>query len=54
MKSTKHSSRTVNRREVFRAGSFLAAAGLLAPGASAAARLPQRGKGPNIYQSVGI
>ena len=54
MKSTKHSSRTVNRREVFRAGSFLAAVGLLAPGASAAARLPQRGKGPNIYQSVGI
>jgi L-seryl-tRNA(Ser) seleniumtransferase len=55
MKPTKNGfPQHVSRREVFQAGSFLAAAGLMSPSASAAARLPMRGKGPNIYQRVGV
>ena len=54
MSTIKPSLKTVSRREVFQAGSFLAAAGLMAPSASAAARLPLRGKGPNVYQRVGV
>jgi L-seryl-tRNA(Ser) seleniumtransferase len=55
MSTVKRSSKAVSRREVFQAGSFLAAAGLMAPGASgAAARLPMRAKGPSVYQRVGI
>ncbi len=58
MKPKKHALKAVSRREVFQVGSFLAAAGLMAPatavGAAAAARLPQRGKGPNVYERVGV
>src|SRR5437870_1523615 len=45
----------LNRRDVFRAGAFVGAAGLLAPGsARAAARLPNRGAGPEVYSRFGV
>ncbi len=52
MKSTKTS---LNRRDVFRAGAFAGAASLLAPkSARAAARLPNRAGGPEVYSSMGV
>src|SRR6516225_4718751 len=52
MKSTKTS---LNRRDVFRTGALMGAAGLLSPkSARAAARLPSRGAGPEVYSSIGV
>ena len=53
MKSKKLKSAALNRREMFLAGGF--AAGLLGPrSASAAARLPMRAGGPEVYSNFGV
>lgn len=43
-----------NRRDVFRAGAFFGGASFVSTTAAAAPRLPQRGKGPSIYERVGV
>lgn len=45
----------LNRRDVFRAGAVMGAAGYLAPkSARGAARLPNRAAGPDVYSSMGV
>jgi len=43
-----------SRRDVFQAGTVVAAASFLSTTATAAARLPTRGKGPNVYERIGV
>ena len=51
----KANNTSLNRRDVFRAGAFAGTASLLAPwSAGAAARLPARGAGPEVYSSMGV
>ena len=45
---------TVSRRDIFQAGTFVAAASFMGSTATAAARLPTRGKGPNVYERIGV
>ena len=47
-------SRTISRRGVFQAGTFVAAASFMSSTAAAAARLPTRGRGPNVYERIGV
>jgi L-seryl-tRNA(Ser) seleniumtransferase len=55
MKNLKSSSSSVcTRRDVFRTGTFVAATSFLGSTAHAAARLPTRGKGPNVYERIGV
>ena len=54
MKRAKSDSTTLSRRDVFHAGTFIAASSFLSSTASAAARLPTRGKGPNVYERIGV
>ena len=54
MKRVKSDSTTLSRRDVFQAGTFIAATSFLGSTASAAARLPTRGKGPNVYERIGV
>ena len=54
MKRAKSDSTTLSRRDVFQAGTFIAASSFLGSTASAAARLPTRGKGPNVYERIGV
>lgn len=54
MRSKKSDKTALNRRDVFRAGAFAGAASLLSPEAHAAARLPVRGTGPEVYSQFGV
>ena len=54
MKRAKSDSTILSRRDVFQAGTFIAASSFLGSTASAAARLPTRGKGPNVYERIGV
>ena len=47
-------SHAVSRRAVFQAGTFAAAASFLSSTAPGAVRLPTRGKGPNVYERIGV
>ena len=47
-------SRTISRRGVFQAGTFVTAASFMSSTAATAARLPTRGRGPNVYERIGV
>src|SRR5262245_52822254 len=55
MKSNKSKSPVLNRRDMFRAGAIAGVANLLGPrSARAAARLPVRAGGPEVYSMFGV
>ena len=56
MKSTKSKSSALNRREMFLAGAVASVANLLGArvASAAAARLPARGSGPEVYSTFGV
>ena len=52
--TSRNSTLSLSRRDVFLAGTAVTAASFLATTALRAARLPQRGAGPNIYERIGL
>jgi len=54
METSSKGTHCLSRREVFRTGTFGAAAYFMASTASAVPLLPKRGSGPKIYQDLGI
>ena len=53
-KTSNKVSSALTRRDVFHAGTLAAASSFLGPAATAAARLPVRGKGTNVYEKLGV
>ncbi len=53
-KTSNKVSSALTRRDVFHAGTLAAASSFLGPAAMAAARLPVRGKGTNVYEKLGV